>query len=75
MFIFINSDKIMNMIKFKLSYGFFALSIGLFLLFSLSPSTLDDQGFLQEPFYLILLGYGSLFIGLVTLIVEWIKKQ
>lgn len=65
----------MNMIKFKLSYGFFALSIGLFLLFSLSPSTLDEQGFLQEPFYLLLLGYGSLFIGVVTLMVEWIKKQ
>lgn len=63
------------MIKFKFSYLFFGFSIVLFLLFSLSPSTIDEQGFLQEPFYLLLLGYGFLFIGVITLMVEWIKKH
>lgn len=53
----------------------FGLSLLFFLLFSLAPSTVDEQGFLQESFYLLLLGYAALFIGVISLMIELIKKQ
>jgi hypothetical protein len=75
MFTLINSAKISNMKKIKFSFILFAISLLFFLAFSLAPSYVDEQGFLQESFYLLLLGYSALFLGVVTLIIEFIKKQ
>jgi len=36
---------------------------------------MDEQGILQESFYLLLLGYAALFIGVISLVIEFIKKQ
>ncbi|MEY3431687.1 MAG: hypothetical protein RIS53_585 [Bacillota bacterium] len=44
-------------------------------MFSLSPTTIDDQGILQESFNLLLLGYAALFSGIVSLVIEFVKKQ
>ena len=75
MFTLINSDKISNMKKIKFSFVLFGVSLLFFLFFSLSPSTMDEQGILQESFYLLLLGYAALFIGVISLVIEFIKKQ
>ncbi|MBM3909822.1 MAG: DUF3955 domain-containing protein [Firmicutes bacterium] len=61
--------------KINLSFLLFALSIVFFLIFSLSPSSVDEQGILQESFYLLLLGYACLFSGVVSLVIEFIRKK
>lgn len=61
--------------KIKFSFVLFGISLLFFLFFSLSPSNVDEQGILQESFYLLLLGYAALFIGVISLVIEFIKKQ
>jgi succinate dehydrogenase hydrophobic anchor subunit len=75
MVILINSVKIEKMKKINLTFVLFLISLVFFLLFSLAPSYVDDQGLLHEPFYLILLGYACLFLGVLSLIIGILKKQ
>jgi hypothetical protein len=51
------------------------LSILSFLTFALSPATIDGDGTLQEPFYLILFGYFFLFTSLVMLAITFFKQE
>jgi len=70
-----NSVKIESM---KVKKWFFVplfLSIASFLTFALSPSTLDADGVLQEPFYLILFGYFFLFTSIMMLAFTFFKQK
>jgi hypothetical protein len=51
------------------------LSIASFLTFALVPSTLDGDGVLQEPFYLILFGYFFLFTSILMLTFTFFKQK
>lgn len=52
-----------------------SLSILSFFLFAISPSTIDENGFLNEPFYLILIGYGFLFLAIGLLVYTFLKQD
>jgi hypothetical protein len=52
-----------------------SLSILSFFLFTISPSTLDESGSLNEPFYLILIGYGLLFLAIGLLVYTFLKQD
>ena len=52
-----------------------SLSVLCFFLFTISPSTIDASGMLTEPFYLILLGYGFLFIAIGLLTYTFLKQD
>lgn len=52
-----------------------ALSFLSFFLFSISESTVDADGVLQEPFYLILVGYGLLFLSIILLAITFFKQD
>jgi hypothetical protein len=75
MVIFINSGKIEKMKLPKWIWLPFLLSVASFFLFAIQPATVNAQGFLQEPFFLILLGYGFLFFGVIVLIIQLIKQS
>jgi hypothetical protein len=51
-----------------------SLSFLSFLLFSISESSVDADGTLQEPFYLILIGYGFLFLSVILLAITFLKQ-
>ncbi len=51
------------------------LSIASFLVFALSPSTIDGDGTLQEPFFLILLGYLFLFVSMFMLALTFFRQE
>ena len=51
------------------------LSVLSFFLFTIFPSTLDENGVLNEPFYLILIGYGFLFIAIGLLVITFLKQD
>jgi len=71
----INSDKIEKMKLKKCILLALFLSTASFLTFALSPSTLDADGVLQEPFYLILFGYFFLFTAIVMLAFTFFKQK
>jgi hypothetical protein len=52
-----------------------SLSVLSFFLFTISPSTLDENGILNEPFYLILIGYGLLFLAIGLLVYTFLKQD
>jgi hypothetical protein len=52
-----------------------ALSILSFFLFAVSPSYVDEQGVLNEPFYLILIGYAFLFVSVILLAFTFLKQD
>jgi hypothetical protein len=52
-----------------------SLSLLSFLLFSISESIVDAEGMLQEPFYLILIGYGFLFLSVILLAITFLKQD
>jgi hypothetical protein len=51
------------------------LSILSFFLFTISPSTIDDNGMLNEPFYLILVGYTLFFLAIILLAFTFFKQD
>jgi hypothetical protein len=74
MFTFINSDKLLTMIRFPIYVIPFSISILCFLGFSFANSYVDTEGFLQEPFFLIPLGFSFLLIGLIMLVINLIRR-
>lgn len=75
MVIIINSATIVLMKLNKLFLLPLSLSILSFFLFTISPSTLDENGILNEPFYLILIGYGLLFLAIGLLVYTFLKQD
>ncbi|MEG0253958.1 MAG: DUF3955 domain-containing protein [Vagococcus sp.] len=64
---------------FKTTTVFFAISVFCFVIKALIPTTVDSNGFLNEPFFfLIPMGYLFLFlsllIGVLTLVIKLTKK-
>ena len=52
-----------------------SLSVLSFFLFAISPSTIDENGMLNEPFYLILFGYAFLFLAVILLAFTFFKQD
>jgi hypothetical protein len=75
MVMIINSANIELMKLNKLFLIPLSLSILSFFLFAVSPSTLDENGVLNEPFYLILIGYGFLFLSIGLLVYTFLKQD
>ena len=75
MVIIINSATIVLMKLNKLFFLPLSLSVLSFFLFTISPSTLDENGILNEPFYLILIGYGLLFLAIGLLVYTFLKQD
>ncbi|MBT9671374.1 DUF3955 domain-containing protein [Secundilactobacillus kimchicus] len=55
-----------------LSIGLILLAIVLFAIRVMSPTTIDANGYLHEPFYLVGLGYFSGISGLLVLIIRFV---
>ena len=75
MVIIINSATIVLMKLNKLFLLPLSFSVLSFFLFTISPSTLDENGILNEPFYLILIGYGLLFLAIGLLVYSFLKQD
>jgi hypothetical protein len=75
MVIIINSATIVLMKLNKLFLLPLSFSVLSFFLFTISPSTLDENGILNEPFYLILIGYGLLFLAIGLLVYTFLKQD
>ncbi len=52
----------------------FAISASCFIAFKLIGTEIDAAGFLQEPFYLLPVGYSFLLFALIAMSVEIIKQ-
>ncbi|WP_054699473.1 DUF3955 domain-containing protein [Secundilactobacillus odoratitofui] len=63
-------------IQFKkmLLGGLLGLAIGIvcYTILWFSPATLDAQGFVQQPFYLVIIGDLAIFLGLVLILIRWV---
>jgi hypothetical protein len=75
MVIIINSATIGEMKLNKLFLIPLSLSVLSFFLFTIVPATLDENGILNEPFYLILIGYGFLFVSIALLVYTFLKQD
>jgi hypothetical protein len=71
----INSVNIESMKLNKIFLVPLGLSILSFFLFTISPSTIDDNGMLNEPFYLILVGYALFFLAIILLAFTFLKQD
>ena len=47
------------------------LSIGCFVLFEMIGSTVDSNGILHEPFFLVPFGYLFILVGFVSSLINW----
>lgn len=60
------------------SIGFFILSAITFLVRMFISTSIDASGILHEPFYLIILGYIFLFMGMINfliyLVIRYVKR-
>lgn len=65
----------MKQISRKLAYGFIFLAIIFMTIFNLVGSSVDKNGLLTEPFFLIPLSYISFTIGIVFVIISVVKKK
>ncbi|MFC6176626.1 DUF3955 domain-containing protein [Companilactobacillus huachuanensis] len=50
------------------------LGVGCFALFSMIGSTVDSNGILHEPFFLVPFGYFFLLIGIISGAIHWYKR-
>jgi ABC-type polysaccharide/polyol phosphate export permease len=58
-----------------LAYVFISITIFFMILFNLIGSKVDQNGLLQEPFYLIPLSYTTFTLGIIFAIISVLKKQ
>jgi len=59
----------------KLAYLFISLTIIFLLAFTLIGSEVDENGTLQEPFFLIPFSYLTFVLGIIFAIISVIKKK
>lgn len=52
-----------------------ALGLISFISFTFSPATIDSNGILREPFYLIIFGYIGVFLSVFMVIISRIFKN
>ena len=65
----------MKQLSRKLAYLFISLAIIFMLTFNLIGSEVDENGTLQEPFFLIPFSYLSFALGIIFAIISVIKKK
>lgn len=58
-----------------LGVGLILLAVVLFAIRAISPTTIDANGYLHEPFYLVGFGFFSGFSGLLVLIIRFVLKR
>jgi hypothetical protein len=46
-----------------------------FIIFTFSPSTIDNDGILREPFYLIVFGYLGILSAFILFLISFIVKN
>lgn len=51
------------------------LSIGCFVLFEMIGSTVDSNGILHEPFFLVPFGYLFILVGFVSGLINWYQRK
>ena len=59
----------------KMGFISILLGIGCFVLYSINGATVLEDGTLQEPFYLLPIGYCLLLAGIAVLIVQKINRR
>lgn len=65
----------MKKVSRLLAYIFMGLTIIIMITFNLIGSKVNSQGILEEPFYLIPLGYTSFILGIIFFMISLIKKK
>ncbi len=68
-------NNILKRLSRNLAYLFISLAIIFMLTFNLIGSEVDENGVLQEPFFLIPLSYLSFALGIILAIISVIKKK
>jgi len=68
-------NNILKQLSRKLAYLFISLAIIFMLTFNLIESEVDENGTLQEPFFLIPFSYLSFALGIIFAIISVIKKK
>ena len=68
-------NNILKRLSRNLAYLFISLAIIFMLTFNLIGSELDENGTLQEPFFLIPFSYLSFALGIIFAIISVIKKK
>lgn len=61
--------------KDKLSLVFLIIGINLIILKGILPEIIDKNGILNEPFYLLPIGFSFIIISIVTYICKYIFKK
>tara|TARA_B100001027_G_scaffold54528_1_gene36601 strand:+ start:291 stop:488 length:198 start_codon:yes stop_codon:yes gene_type:complete len=61
--------------KFKIATTFLVIGIICFLVFYLSDSQVDENGIIQEPFFLLPVGFTSLLLSIFLFILFAIIKK
>ncbi|WP_157666780.1 DUF3955 domain-containing protein [Aeromonas salmonicida] len=52
---------------------FMVLGLACFMAFNMIGSTVDEAGVLHEPFDLLPIGFGLLFIGVLVVVFGWLR--
>jgi ABC-type polysaccharide/polyol phosphate export permease len=68
-------NNILKRLSRNLAYLFISLAIIFMLTFNLIGSEVDENGTLQEPFFLIPFSYLSFALGIIFAIISVIKKK
>jgi len=68
-------NNILKRLSRNLAYLFISLAIIFMLTFNLIGSEVDENGTLQEPFFLIPFSYVSFALGIVFAVISVIKKK
>ncbi|KRM14654.1 hypothetical protein FD31_GL001717 [Companilactobacillus nantensis DSM 16982] len=72
-------DEVKQMRKAKLSWytmiAALLIAVGCFVSMTLIESTVDSNGILHEPFFLIPIGYLFLLIGLISGAIHWYQRS
>ena len=65
----------MKKISRKLAYLFISITILFTLLFEIIGSSVNEEGVLVEPFFLIPLSYLSFILGIIFAVISVLKKK
>jgi len=68
-------NNILKRLSRNLAYLFISLAIIFMLTFNLIGSEVDENGTLQEPFFLIPFSYVSFVLGIIFAVISVVKKK
>jgi hypothetical protein len=61
------------MVMVRIGAVFMVLGLACFMAFNMIGSTVDEAGVLHEPFGLLPIGFGLLFIGVLVVVFSWLR--